>query len=84
MMQMYSTEGSLLSNTIPQDSDAPVPHWHILQKAGSANGFTWMAAKATNLFYRDGILTPKPRRNKCTSVLGDCADNISVKYMSCM
>jgi hypothetical protein len=37
-MQIYSTEGSLLFNTIPQHNDAPVPHWRILHKARSANG----------------------------------------------
>jgi len=40
----------------------------------------WLLKPQLDL-YRDGILTPTPRRNKCTSVLGDYADNnnISVK-----
>jgi hypothetical protein len=59
MMQIYSTEESLFFNIIPQHSDAPVPHWHVLQKAGSANGFPGMAAKATARFTAMESLHPR-------------------------
>lgn len=81
MTQIYSIEGSLLFNTIPQHSDVPVPPCHILQKAEVQMAFPEWLLKPQFDLYRDGVLTPMPRWNECTSVLGDYADNnnISVK-----